>query len=271
MEPQHHAVSVRTRRRSGILRPLAAVVALAVVALLGYEIWTWPDVAALARQRPATTAFIERHRGAQRARGRSDRIEWRWVPYAAIAPSLKRAVLVAEDVNFFSHRGFDFAEIEKAMREAIEEGEPPRGASTISQQLAKNLWLSPSRNPYRKLKEAVLTWQLERRLGKRRILELYLNAVEFGPGIFGAEAASRRYFGKAAADLSDAEAAQLAASLPNPAAWHPGATSRAYQRRVATILRRMNRADFLSRQIGRTADDRPGAGAHDTRMRLERT
>jgi monofunctional biosynthetic peptidoglycan transglycosylase len=167
-----------------------------------------------------------------------------------MAPSLKRAVLVAEDINFFSHRGFDFAELEKAVREAIEDGEPPRGASTISQQLAKNLWLSPGRNPYRKLKEAALTWQLERRLDKRRILELYLNVVELGPGIFGVEAASRRYFGKAAAELSDGEAAQLAAALPNPAAWHPGAPSRVYQRRVAAILRRMQGAGFLSRRLG---------------------
>jgi len=248
--------SSRARRRGGILRRLVLVGALVGVALLAYEVWTWPDVAALARGRPATTAFIERYRQEQRARGRGDRVDWRWVPYTAIAPSLKRAVLVAEDINFFSHRGFDFAEIEKAMREAIDEGEPPRGASTISQQLAKNLWLSASRNPYRKLKEAVLTWQLERRLGKRRILELYLNVVELGPGIFGAEAASRRYFARAAADLSDAEAAQLAASLPNPIVWHPGIASRAYQRRVARILRRMDRADSLSKQLGLTTPPR---------------
>jgi len=260
----------RGRRRLGPLRALIAVVALGVGILATYEVWTWPDVAALDRQRPATTAFIERYRAEQRARGRSDRIEWRWVSYAAIAPSLKRAVLAAEDANFFSHRGFDVGEIEKVLREALEEGEIPRGASTISQQLAKNLWLSPARNPYRKVKEAVLTWQLERYLAKRRILELYLNTVELGPGIFGAEAASRRYFGKAAADLSDAEAAQLAAALPNPAAWHPGAASRAYQRRVATILKRMDRGDVLSRKVGRAA---PAAApeTYRTRVRFERT
>ncbi len=241
---------MRRRRGGGIARGLAAIVLVALIALVAWEVWTWPDVAALARQRPATTAFIERYRAEQRARGRSDRVDWRWVAYPAIAPSLKRAVLVAEDINFFSHSGFDLAELERAMREAIEDGEPPRGASTISQQLAKNLWLSPSRNPYRKLKEALLTWQLERRLGKRRILELYLNVVELGPGIFGAEAASRRYFGKTAADLGDTEAAQLAASLPNPAAWHPGASSWVYQRRAATILRRMDKATFLSKLLG---------------------
>jgi monofunctional biosynthetic peptidoglycan transglycosylase len=226
------------------------VAAAATAGLAAYEVWAWPDVGALARQRPATTAFIERYRGEQRARGHADRVDWRWVPYAAIAPSVKRAVLVAEDINFFSHRGFDFAQLEEAFREAVAEGELPRGASTISQQLAKNLWLSPSRDPYRKLKEALLTWQLERRLDKRRILELYLNTAELGPGIFGVEAASRRYFGKTAAEVTDAEAAQLAAALPNPAAWHPGATSRVYRRRVATILRRMDQAGFLARPLG---------------------
>ncbi|MBI2207011.1 MAG: transglycosylase domain-containing protein, partial [Candidatus Rokubacteria bacterium] len=109
-------------------------------------------------------------------------------------------------------------------------------------QLAKNLWLSPSRNPLRKVKEAALTWQLERTLGKRRILELYLNVVELGPGIYGAGAASRRYFGKAAAELTEDEAAELAAALPRPATWHPGVESRAYRRYVETIRARMDRA-----------------------------
>ena len=141
----------------------------------------WPDVAALARRPPPTTAFIERWKSVQRAAGRSDRVDRAWVPYAAISPSLKVAVLVAEDINFFSHDGFDRGEIRKALTQALEDLELPRGASTITQQLAKNLWLSPSRDPLRKTREAILTWQLERTLGKRRILELYLNLVEFGP------------------------------------------------------------------------------------------
>ncbi len=158
-------------------------------------------------------------------------------------------MLVAEDITFFSHHGFELAELRNAVAKAIEEGELPRGASTITQQLAKNLWLSPSRNPARKLKEAVLTWQLERALGKRRILELYLNVVEFGPGVYGAEAASRRYFAKSAADLDEDEAAQLAASLPSPATWHPGSTAGAYRRHVETIRRRMDRAEFLRKPV----------------------
>jgi monofunctional glycosyltransferase len=162
---------------------------------------------------------------------------------------MKVAVLVAEDINFFSHRGFDGGEIRKALTQALEDVDLPRGASTITQQLAKNLWLSPSRDPLRKAREAVLTWQLERTLDKRRLLELYLNVVELGPGVWGVESASRRYFGKAAADLDDDEAARLAASLPSPTTWHPGATGPGYRRHVESVRRRMDKAQFLRRQI----------------------
>ncbi len=236
----------RPRRR---LRKALALVVLAIVGWLAWEAWTWPDVGALARRPPATTAFIERWRAAQREAGRSDRADRRWVGYGAISPSVKVAVLVAEDINFFSHRGFDGGEIRKALTQALEERELPRGASTITQQLAKNLWLSPSRDPLRKTREAILTWQLERALGKRRLLEIYLNVVEFGPGVWGVESASRRYFGKAAGDLGDDEAALLAASLPSPAAWHPGASGAAYRRHVDSVRRRMDKAQFLRRLI----------------------
>ena len=237
----------RRRRRVGWW--LLRLVVLVAVAWLAWEAWTWPDVGALARRPPTTTAFIERWRALQREAGRDDRVDRRWVPYGAISPNLKTAVLVAEDINFFSHHGFDSGEIRKALTQAIGDLELPRGASTITQQLAKNLWLSPSRDPLRKTREAILTWQLERALGKRRILELYLNVVELGPGVYGVEAGSRRYFGKPAADLGPAEAAQLAASLPRPSRWHPGVRSAAYQAHVARILKRMDRAEFLRRQI----------------------
>ena len=206
-------------------------------------------MARLARERPVTTAFIEEYRARQREAGKPEKVVWPWTPYAAISPNLKRAVLVSEDIGFFSHHGFELKEMRNAMEEALREGGMPRGASTITQQLAKNLWLSSSRRPLRKLREAVLTWQLERALPKRRILELYLNVAEFGPGIYGAGAASQRYFSKAAADLEPREAAALAAGLPKPRAWHPGATSSAYQRRVMSILNRMDKADFLARHI----------------------
>ena len=239
---------MRPRGRRRVFKWLG-LVCLMGVAWLAWEAWRWPDIGALATRAPATTAFIERWRAGQRQAGRSDRVDRRWVAYGAISPSLKLAVLVAEDINFFSHAGFDSVEIRKALTQALEDGELPRGASTITQQLAKNLWLSPSRDPLRKTREAILTWQLERTLGKRRLLELYLNVVEFGPGVWGAESASRRYFGKTAADLDDDEAALLAASLPSPATWHPGARSAAYRRHVDSVRRRMDKAQFLRRLI----------------------
>ena len=231
------------------LRRIALVALLAATAYAGWEYARWPDVGALARRNPASTAFIDRYVARERAAGHAPAVAWTWAPYGAISPELKRAVLVAEDIRFFSHKGFEPAEWRNAVERAIEDQTVPRGASTISQQLAKNLWLSPSRNPLRKLEEAILTWQLERSLSKRRILELYLNVAEFGPGVYGAEAASRRYFGKPASALGEDEAAQLAASLPMPRTWHPGATGPGYRRYVETIKRRMAKAEFLAKLI----------------------
>ncbi len=244
-------MSRRRARRGGarVLRRLLLAALGLVAAWLAWEAWTWPDVRALARRPPATTAFIERYRAAQRAAGRDPHVAWSWVPYAAISPEIKRAVLVAEDIGFFSHHGFAVAEMREALTKALEEGGRPRGASTITQQLAKNLWLSPSRDPVRKAKEAILTGQLERALGKRRILECYLNVVELGPGVYGVEAASRRWFGRAAAEIDEREAAELAASLPSPSTWHPGSTRPGYRRYVETILRRMAKARFLDGEI----------------------
>ena len=239
-------------RRRGGRRWLRNTLLLLVVALslvVAWEVWTWPDVGVLARRNPSTTAFIERYRARQRAAGRDDRVQRVWVGHAAVAPGIKRAVLVAEDINFFSHRGFDFAEIRLAVTATLEDGKPLRGASTITQQLAKNLWLSPSRSPFRKIEETILTWQLERALGKRRILELYLNVVELGPGVYGVEAASRRYFAKPASALTDDEAAELAASLPSPATWHPGSSRPGYRRHAESIKRRMAKAAFGAGQI----------------------
>jgi len=216
---------------------------------LAYEALTWPQVAALAKQNPKTTAFIERYQAEERRAGRNPRVAWNWAPYASIAPDLKRAALVSEDIGFFSHHGFEVAEIQDAVKEAVEEGEPLRGASTITQQVAKNLWLSPSRNPLRKLKEAILTAELEHYLTKKRILEIYLNVAEFGPGIYGAEAAARAYFNKSAAELTESEAAALAAGLPKPSHWRPGSKSRAYAKRITIIRERMEKSTFLEKLI----------------------
>jgi monofunctional glycosyltransferase len=237
------------RRRGREWRRVALLGLLALIAWLGYEAWTWPRVGTLATRPPRTTAFIERYRAEQKAAGRDDRVQWIWVPYGAISNPVKRAVVVAEDLSFFAHGGIDLDEVEAALERAVARKALPRGASTITQQLAKNLWLDASWSPLRKVRELILAWQLERALTKRRILELYLGVAEFGPGCYGVEAAARRYFGKSAANLGLLEAAQLAASLPNPRAWHPGVTSRAYQAHVARIVRRMERTNWLERLL----------------------
>ena len=217
---------------------------------LGFKILTWPDVAALAQANPKSTAFIDRYRKQAARDEKKPRLRWKWVSDRAISSNLKRAVVVAEDVEFFSHKGFSGKEIRAAVEKAVDQHEMPRGASTITQQLAKNLWLSPSRNPLRKIEEAILARQLEEHLSKRRILEIYLNVVELGPGIYGAEAASQAYFGKPAAGLSVREASALAAGLPRPSKWHPGSGSRSYSRRVARVERMAQRASFLQRLVG---------------------
>ena len=219
---------------------------VSITAVLGLvAVWvalTWPDVAALATHNPKTTAFLEA------ARARGDAVEWRWVPYDQISVELRKAVVVAEDLSFFSHHGFDTHELKIAARDAIE-GKRARGASTITQQLAKNLWLSPSRSPLRKLREVVLTRQLEHHLTKRRILEIYLNVAQFGPETWGAEAAARRYFSVPAAILDADQAARLAAALPRPSTWHPGVTSRGYARAVSRVRLRVQQCDWLDKLL----------------------
>jgi monofunctional glycosyltransferase len=236
--------------RKGRVRLLIFVLLGLLAAWLAWEALTWPDVAGLAKNRPTTTAFIERYRrGPWLGLGKDREVEWTWVSGSRISSNLKRAVIVSEDIEFFSHQGFSSREQRAALEDAWEDKRIPRGASTITQQLAKNLWLSPSKNPLRKVKEAMLTWQLEQTLSKRRILELYLNVVELGEGIYGAEAAARHYYGKSAASLTERQAAELAASLPRPKSWHPGSKSNSYQRKIRSIQRRMAKAGWLRRRV----------------------
>ena len=234
-------------RRRPIVTTLLGLFGLGLV-WAGVTWVTWPDVARLASERPDTTAFMRRYLARRAARPELPPLQHTWVPLNQISVHVKRAVVSGEDMEFFQHGGFSASELRAALREAVREGEL-RGASTLTQQLAKNLWLSPSRNPVRKVREAALTRQLETHLSKSRILEIYLNVVEFGPGIYGVGAASRAYFGVAPASLSERQAAMLAASLPRPSSWHPGVESRAYARYVDDILGRMRRADFLWRYV----------------------
>jgi monofunctional biosynthetic peptidoglycan transglycosylase len=215
---------------------------LALVAgfwFLAYVYLTLPDVRPLATTNPATTAFIERRvREAQRA-GRPFTVRQRWVPYGRISADLKRAVLVAEDSAFWQHEGLDFEQIRESLEVNLERMEFVRGASTITQQLAKNLYLSPSKNPVRKLREVMITRRLEAALPKRRILELYLNLIEWGDGIFGAEAAARAYFGAPAASLGAEQSALLAGAIINPRLLDPGHPTPRLRRRQRMILGRM--------------------------------
>ncbi len=186
MKQPDHSPYLRQPSISAGCLPLLTFIALGWIA---WQWFTWPDVKDLVDNNPETTAFIELYRnGGSRSENRT--VDWRWVPYGEISSHLKRAVIVAEDARFFTHHGFATEEIRAAIAQAVERGETPRGASTLTQQLAKNLWLSPTRNPLRKLSEAALTIHLEESVPKRRLLEIYLNVVEFGTGIYGAEAAA---------------------------------------------------------------------------------
>jgi monofunctional biosynthetic peptidoglycan transglycosylase len=217
----------------------AAAVAAGLFAIVTYSWLTLPDVRPLRTQNPTDTAFMRlRAEEAVRA-GRPAHAVQRWVSYDRIAPNLKLAVRVAEDGAFWQHDGLDYEEIRSAIEANLEHGEPLRGASTITQQLAKNLYLSPSRNPLRKLEELFITRRLEAELTKTRILELYLNVVEWGDGIWGAEAAARAYFNIAARDLTREQAALLAGALINPRVYSPAHPNARLLRRQQIILGRM--------------------------------
>src|SRR5438552_12248190 len=179
----------------------------------------------------------------------SARLKHQWVPYERISVHLKRAVVAAEDARFLDHEGFDWEAIQKAMAKNEKRGKVVAGASTISQQLAKNLFLSGERSWPRKAQEAAITWMLERTMSKRRILELYLNVAEWGQGVFGAEAAARYHFKKSSHDLTADEAAWLAAILPSPRRYDPIRKTTSLARRHDRILKRITRGSPQSPQL----------------------
>ncbi len=199
----------------------------------------WPPVWLLETRNPQSTAFMDLRRDEREDAGKTGELKYTWVDWKKISPNLKLAVTIAEDDGFWDHNGFDLEGMKDAMLRNIARNKLSAGGSTITQQLAKNLYLSPSRNPIRKLKEGILATRLELHLDKQRILELYLNVVEWGDGIFGAEAAARHYFNCSAANLGPRQAAILAAMLPNPRRLQPG--GRFVQRQADILLGRMNR------------------------------
>ena len=202
---------------------------------------TLPDVAILARTNPTSTALMDHRLAQAKKQGRAIGRHWMWVPLSRISPHLRHAVVAAEDASFFSHEGFDWEGIKEAAKYNLEAGELKRGGSTITQQLAKNLYLSSERSLFRKAREALITRSLEQNLTKKRILELYLNVAEWGQGVYGAEAAVRHHFGKSASDLTQDEAAWLAAILPSPRRYDPLRKTTFLTRRHERILKWIDR------------------------------
>jgi monofunctional biosynthetic peptidoglycan transglycosylase len=220
-----------------LLAVLFAVFAL-VLAWHAGQIWWWRDHA------PRETAFMAARLAELRSTRPDARIAYIWVPYARISVELKRAMIAAEDAKFVDHEGFDWEGIQLALDKNYRKGRVVAGGSTISQQLAKNLFLSAERSYWRKAEEAVLTVMLEAILDKRRILELYLNVIEWGNGVFGCEAAARRYFGIGAAALDAPQAARLAAMAPNPRYYERHPDARGLGRKIAIVLARMPSAEL---------------------------
>ena len=205
-----------------------------------------PDVSKLKKENPKKTSFMKYREKEWRRQGKRYRIQQKWVSLSHISPYLKKAVLIAEDDKFWSHEGFDYEAIQKAIEKDIKSKKFKLGGSTISQQLAKNLYLSPAKNPLRKIREAIITWRLERVLTKKRILELYLNVAEWGDrGIFGIGAASRHYYGKLASELNPEEASRLASVLPNPRKYNQHGDSRYVRHRSNLIYSIMVRRGIV--------------------------
>lgn len=187
---------------------------------VGRYIFT-PNISELKTKNPIPTAFMEYRMKEWEDDGKSKQITQKWVSLKKISPYLIKAVLISEDDKFWKHDGFDAEALESAFERNLKDGKFGFGGSTVSQQLSKNLYLSPSKNPIRKIKEAIITSRIEKNLSKKRIIEIYLNVAEWGDGIFGIEAASRHYFHKSAKNLTAMEAAKLASVLPNPILYNP--------------------------------------------------
>jgi monofunctional glycosyltransferase len=226
------------------IKILVLVLIAALVASIGLY-FIYPDVSKLRKVSPKKTAFMEYREKEWQNQGKKKKIVQQWVPLSQIPPYVIKAVIIAEDDKFWSHEGFDYEAMQKAIEKDIKKRRFALGGSTISQQLAKNLYLTPSKNPIRKIKEAILTWRLERNLSKKRIIELYLNVVEWGDGLFGIQVAARHYFGKPVSELTAQEAARLAAVLPNPRRYDPSGTSKFVENRSDKIYEIMVRRGIV--------------------------
>ena len=223
---------------------LAVLVGAIVFASAAYVLWL-PDVNEFKKKNPSETSFMRIKEAQAKAQGKKLGRQMVWANWGDISENLKHAVLVAEDGGFYRHKGVDWESTKEALATDWKKKRLASGGSTITQQLARNLYLSPSKNPLRKIKEILIAQRLEKVLGKRRILEIYLNVAEWGKGIYGAEAAARAYFGKSAADLTPEEGAALAAALPSPRRYNPTGGTRFMERQKSRIVNRMRASGYL--------------------------
>ena len=230
--------------RRWFLRILLVAVPLFILASLWFYL-TLPDVSGLLKKNPDITALIEQRKSEAAEEGRKIHIVKSWVSFSRIPDMLKKCVRISEDANFYFHEGIDFDELEESLKRNWDEGKIVRGASTITQQLAKNLYLSTDRSIFRKLREFFIARRLENALSKNRIFSLYLNVIEFGPGIFGVEAAAHYYFGKSVTDLSLLEQIRLTAVIPKPLSVAPTSNSRWMKWRCCWISKKLKLYKYI--------------------------
>lgn len=259
------------KKRKSLLRRLVIVAIICLVGFVAFH-FVYPDVSKLKKEYPKKTAMMEYREDEWRREKKQYRINQRWLPLGAVSPYLIKAVLIGEDDKFWQHEGFDYEAMQKAMEKDIKAKKFKLGGSTISQQLAKNLYLSPSKNPIRKIREAIITWRMERALPKRRILELYLNVAEWGDrGIFGIGAASLHYYGKPASALGPEEAARLAAILPNPRKFNPLGEQRYVVHRSRLIYNIMVRRGIVAPEFEELETDSAASPSEEERPAIEQT
>lgn len=224
-------------------RWLKRLVLLLIALLFGYQLWLLGWVLYWNNFNPGTTRFMEIRLSELREKKPDAQLQKQWVPYNRISPHLKRAIIAAEDAKFVDHEGFDWDGIQKAIEKNQKKGKVVAGGSTISQQLAKNLFLTPAKTPWRKAEEALITLMIEAVMDKQRIFEIYLNVIEWGNGVFGAEAAARHYYGISAAQLGPEQAAKLAGMVPNPRYYDKNRGAPGLARKAGVILERMPGAE----------------------------
>ncbi len=228
---------------------IAIVILIGCFAVFAGYIWlSIPDVAYLKKENPTTTSLMDFRKAEAEAAGKKYAVKQQWQPYQQIPEIFVRTVTLSEDAGFWGHEGVDWEELEKALDESWKSGKPFRGASTITQQTAKNLFLTPERSYVRKIREYFIAKKLEENLSKSRIIEIYLNVIEFGDGVFGVEKASQKYFRKSISELTLDEMVRLVAIIPNPLRMNPTQSGRELRWRSRVILNRLRAYDDITEE-----------------------